>query len=117
MRREVFSIEREADRGINRHTWNYISKHGEMPAGKRGPKRNEALSSAILAQVKIAFAVGCSDQKVWEILRAHVLRHLWQQLRYAYFELRELDPDLTKVRANPLCVEGPCALIHIDVRR
>ena len=113
-------------KNISRRTWEIVRKTGELPQSKRGPKENELLTTAILKLVKqkpflslqnVAFQCGCSKDKVTTVFKQYHLNFLWQRLRYADFNLKELDPDLIKARANPLEIDGPGALVHIDAKQ
>lgn len=113
-------------KGISESTWNHIRKTGEVPHDGRGRPEDLLLTQAILDFVSqkpylstdtVALAIGCSRRKVSAVFKAHKLSFLWQRLRYAGIELKELDPDLVKARQNPLHVDGPGALVHIDAKR
>ena len=95
------------------------------PILKCGAKEDTALTQAILEHVKkhpqhsvnqVSFAVGCCKDKTLKTFKQHQLNYLWQRLRYADVELKELDPDLIKARENRIETNGPGDLVHIDAK-
>ncbi|MGC9128500.1 MAG: DDE-type integrase/transposase/recombinase [Acidithiobacillus sp.] len=112
--------------GISYHTWRHVRLTGEIPEDRRGRPRNDALTQAILTTIRqhpeysmerIAYTLGCSKVKVAHVCKEHDLVYLWQRLRYADVQLKELDPDLVRARQNPLKVDGPGALVHLDSKK
>lgn len=111
---------------ISRHEWEYIRKHGCVPTETRGRKEDDKLTDQILSLVllnpewsqrRLAYEVGCSRGKVESVLDYLKLNLYWQRMKYAGRELHELEPDLQRARKNPLNVNGPGALVHMDAKR
>jgi len=122
----LFSRQQAQNAGISQRTWSHVRKTGTLPIDRRGRPEDLLLTQAILDFVSqkpylatdvVAMALGCSRDKVSTVFKQHKLNFLWQRLRFAGIELKELDPDLIKARSNSIMVDGPGALVHIDAKR
>jgi len=113
---------------VSQKTWQYARTFGELPPDGRGRPVNTALTDKILetvrehpeySYIRLAFECGCSEVKVRKVLSENKLNLLWQRLRYAGVDNKELDPDLVNARKkeNRIKADGPGALVHIDAKR